>query len=378
MEIAREDLSDLISGAQAAYTRLEASLPDMTDSAAREPSLLPDWSRGHVLAHLARNADSHVRLLAAVEEGQLVEQYVGGAEGRASDIEAGAGRAVQALVEDVAASAQRLADLWREEQEEEERAVTKAALWNVIAHTWTGEHAVTGKWKFLTCSIVNRDKPPKVPILSIPTPIGYDMAKQVAHMVHLVRPLVQGIRLALFDRGFYGRPLMKMLDDLDVPYLIFVPRTKQVGRELDAMQAEAKKTVRYEFSYERDKTTHRGQTNLALLKQVFDPRRRKPFDWAFATNVDDFDLETIVPQYKGRWRIETGFRVQDQASVRSSSKRVEVRYFYFAFEQALQFAWGALYKDEVPYKRLVQELVYASHARLERAQPSGPRTRPGP
>ncbi|HUP61684.1 MAG TPA: glucose-6-phosphate dehydrogenase assembly protein OpcA [Thermoanaerobaculia bacterium] len=33
----------------------------------------------------------------------------------------------------------RLADLWREEQQEEDRAVTKAALWNVIAHTWTSE-----------------------------------------------------------------------------------------------------------------------------------------------------------------------------------------------------------------------------------------------
>ena len=31
-----------------------------------------------------------------------------------------------------------LADIWREEQGEE-RAVTRAALWNVIAHTWTGE-----------------------------------------------------------------------------------------------------------------------------------------------------------------------------------------------------------------------------------------------
>lgn len=33
----------------------------------------------------------------------------------------------------------RLADIWREEQEKEERAVTRAALWNVVAHTWTTE-----------------------------------------------------------------------------------------------------------------------------------------------------------------------------------------------------------------------------------------------
>ena len=33
----------------------------------------------------------------------------------------------------------RLADIWREEGESEERAVTRAALWNVIAHTWTAD-----------------------------------------------------------------------------------------------------------------------------------------------------------------------------------------------------------------------------------------------
>lgn len=33
----------------------------------------------------------------------------------------------------------RLADIWREEQEDEEQAVTRAALWNVVAHTWTSQ-----------------------------------------------------------------------------------------------------------------------------------------------------------------------------------------------------------------------------------------------
>ena len=35
----------------------------------------------------------------------------------------------------------RLADIWREEQEKEkESTVTRAALWNVVAHTWTADH----------------------------------------------------------------------------------------------------------------------------------------------------------------------------------------------------------------------------------------------
>lgn len=234
-------------------------------------------------------------------------------------------------------------------------------------HAWTGERAVRGKWKFLTCSIVNRDTPLKVPILSIPTPIGYDMAKQVSMMLGLVKPLVGSIRLILFDRGFYSKDLMKTLSDLEVPYLIFVPKTEKVKKELRTMVESEKRKIRYEFEYRKDKTTHRGTTNLAILKQIFDPRAKKPFDWAFATNVDELDLDHIIQKYKGRWRIETGFRVQDKAHVASSSKNVEIRYFYFAFEQAMQFAWAALYKPATPYKSFVFQAWQTSHQRVTRA-----------
>ena len=40
---------------------------------------------------------------------------------------------------DVASIEKQLAELWRAEKDEKNRAVTKAALWNVVAHTWTSE-----------------------------------------------------------------------------------------------------------------------------------------------------------------------------------------------------------------------------------------------
>lgn len=43
---------------------------------------------------------------------------------------------------DVASIERQLAELWRAEKHDGERAVTRAALWNVVAHTWTPkEHA---------------------------------------------------------------------------------------------------------------------------------------------------------------------------------------------------------------------------------------------
>src|SRR3989344_4067123 len=39
-------------------------------------------------------------------------------------------------------------------------------------HGWTGEKGVTGKFKFLTCSIISDDIPEKIPLVSIPTLVG--------------------------------------------------------------------------------------------------------------------------------------------------------------------------------------------------------------
>jgi maleylpyruvate isomerase len=79
------------------------------------PSLLPGWSRGHVLTHIARNADSFVRVLEAARQGEIVAQYEGGADGRNADIEAGAGRDWDTLVEDVRSSAARLDEVFADQ-----------------------------------------------------------------------------------------------------------------------------------------------------------------------------------------------------------------------------------------------------------------------
>jgi maleylpyruvate isomerase len=99
-----------IAGAAAAHQRLLARLDAEGDFDPRQPSLLPDWTVGHVLTHLARNADSFIRLLDGLD------QYEGGIEGRRAGIEAGAGRPSAALVSDVRGSIWRLEQRWAEER----------------------------------------------------------------------------------------------------------------------------------------------------------------------------------------------------------------------------------------------------------------------
>lgn len=116
-----EDLDHL----RAATGQLFRSLERVTDDLARGPSLLPGWTRGHVLTHIARNADAHWRMSDAALDGLSVPMYAGGREERNGAIEAGAGRSARALVDDVRTSATKLQAHWNQLAESEWQLVTR-------------------------------------------------------------------------------------------------------------------------------------------------------------------------------------------------------------------------------------------------------------
>lgn len=80
----------------------------MADPAFAAPSLLPGWSRAHVLTHVARNADAMINLLDWARTGAPSPAYAS-REQRDRDIEAGAGRDPSDIRDDVLASSDRLA-----------------------------------------------------------------------------------------------------------------------------------------------------------------------------------------------------------------------------------------------------------------------------
>jgi maleylpyruvate isomerase len=98
LQALRASTADLIKGL------LETQWSD-ADVAA--PSLLPGWTRGHVLTHLARNADGIALTVAAGLRGEVVDRYASW-DARNADIEAGAARPFAALASDVRESAERL------------------------------------------------------------------------------------------------------------------------------------------------------------------------------------------------------------------------------------------------------------------------------
>ncbi|PYI66710.1 hypothetical protein CVV68_12930 [Arthrobacter livingstonensis] len=118
-----------------AQARLLDRVAELTDDDVSSPSLLPDWTVGHVLTHLARNAEAHARRLAGALRGLDVPKYESGQQQRRSEIEAGAHRLAGEIIADLATSLSHLEEVF---------ALCAAAGWPNGQFLGGGDYGVAG------------------------------------------------------------------------------------------------------------------------------------------------------------------------------------------------------------------------------------------
>lgn len=242
-------------------------------------------------------------------------------------------------------------------------------LSNLWIHTWTKEHGVTGKFKFLSCNVVNDDL--MMPIFSIPAQMGVSTAHDIEYIDEQVQKnhVVGKIDLSLFDRGFYSKEVMHKLDNRGIPYLILVPKNEAVKKEFEGMENGEKKRTRELFSFYKNGDKIEFDAYLSFIKGVFNRKTESYLDWCFATNIGRIGLSSMIGTYKKRWRIETNFRVQDEANIKCKSTDVKVRYLLFAYQQILQMHWTLFYKgDGVGFKRYLIELSKECDRLVEKSE----------
>ena len=99
-------MEETLSALETETARLLATVARLNDPAAA--SGCDGWTRGHILTHLARNADGLAGLVRAAVDGSGETMYAS-AQARDADIEAGAGRAMPELADDLRVSSVRLA-----------------------------------------------------------------------------------------------------------------------------------------------------------------------------------------------------------------------------------------------------------------------------
>ena len=95
-----------------ATTRYLDALTVLDDESVRRPSVLPGWTRAHVITHLCRNADAIAHALRGARSGVDAWLYAS-QESRDAEVETGAGRSALELREDAEASSDRLVEAAR-------------------------------------------------------------------------------------------------------------------------------------------------------------------------------------------------------------------------------------------------------------------------
>jgi maleylpyruvate isomerase len=99
----------LLTDVDRATENLLRTAADLDPAAVARPSMLPGWTVGHVLTHVARNADAYTNLLTWARTGVERLPYAGPGV-READIEAGAGRPLREQIEDIRRAHERFAD----------------------------------------------------------------------------------------------------------------------------------------------------------------------------------------------------------------------------------------------------------------------------
>jgi len=132
-------LKDRIAQVDDATALLLETAAKLTDEQVRQPSLLPGWTRGHVLTHIARSGDALRNLLEGARQGIQREAYAS-QETRDADIEAGSARSAAALTADVRESA----------------AAWRAAVESMPEHAWAFQVSGLGSKPFPATQLVIR------------------------------------------------------------------------------------------------------------------------------------------------------------------------------------------------------------------------------
>ena len=99
----------LLTDVERATAELLRTAEDLDPVSISAPSLLSGWTIGHVLSHLARNADAQTNLLTWARTGVETPMYPS-PEARVAGIEAGAARPLREQIEDIRATHERFAD----------------------------------------------------------------------------------------------------------------------------------------------------------------------------------------------------------------------------------------------------------------------------
>lgn len=214
-------------------------------------------------------------------------------------------------------------------------------------------------WQYVNLSIV---EPRFIPLMSLPYRQIDNLATLTIDLLEFLRCLPLKLDLVLFDRGFYIGELIDFLENKNgkrpLPYLIFIPKNNAVKQYIE--QTEKLGVFKHKIIYRKKKSRWKPNITIVICKGIWSSKVGSRLDWCFATN-QQASLK-LVRTYRKRWNIETGFRIQDEAQIKSKSSNPLIRYFYHLLSMLLILMWRISNKTEhyLVFKRFLKflEITY--------------------
>ena len=194
-------------------------------------------------------------------------------------------------------------------------------------------------------------KPRPLPLMALPYKTGYDVTSLIKELLEYAQSLHLVIECILFDRGFYIGELISYLLERRLKYLIFIPQTSAIKRYIE--QTDSLGRFQHKMKWSKCFSTFAVETQIVILKGFV---KDKICFWCFATNLM-YSLP-LIQIYKQRWQIETDFRVQDEARIKTKSNELIVRYFYFLTSLMLMANWevNRIRHPEICFKKYLKQI----------------------
>jgi len=206
------------------------------------------------------------------------------------------------------------------------------------------------EFHFLVVSLINDKKQEKIPLACIPVHYGFDFGKAVKNLLASASKLFN-VRFVLLDRWFYSIDVINALNGFR--YIMLIPKRYQKIKDLCEKVGEAGYFYHKLFSCA---TLQEALTRIVLVRDKIKIKdEEKEIVWSFATNMIFDNYYTYINFYKKRWRIETNFRIEDEAKIKSKSIFPVIRYFYFLTSLLLHSIWLVFRKD-IPFKAFLIQI----------------------
>jgi hypothetical protein len=183
----------------------------------------------------------------------------------------------------------------------------------------------------------------RVTIFEIPVHQLDDHAYIAEKLINAAKARGIKIRTLLIDRGFYSVDVMNKLDEMGVRYLMPAKKNERIKRAIEEHHSGLIPSM-VKFSI-RNAAEQQASFGLMIYPKKgakeTDPTHEKYI--VFATNMgyrQAFRLFPVIPdEYRRRWGIETGYRVQNQVKAKTTSTNYTVRLVYQMLSVIVYNVW---------------------------------------